>query len=178
MTFGKFRPKNFLPSSTNRFYIEIISMGEKVKSLQNEFIFLTKNRLLVQNIEIQEGNIATSEIQLFDFFKIEYPKSWQKPEEMSITFIDSTDGKIFKLFHKYAKLCKLDSFKGISPVNLDKYSFDIKIYRYTNTGKIFYTSTYKIFPKILPKWIDDYSDNNLQTFNIEFMILDYSQDLS
>ena len=173
--FSKFKPNNFIPSSSDRFYIEILDFGSKISSLKNNLIYLgtDKQRLLVKSVDVDEGNLSISKISFFDFFEIEYPKAWKKPESISITFIDNHNGDVYKFFHKLAKLANLTSFKGIKPTSLQDYSLSVKLTRYNKIGEIILDSDFTIFPKSLPKWVNEYDNNSLQMFNIEFIIVDY-----
>jgi hypothetical protein len=175
VSFSKFKPNNFIPSSSDRFYIEIMGLGSKISNLKNDLIFLgtDQKRLLVKNVDVDEGNITMSKISFFEFFEIEYPKAWKKPESMSITFIDNHNGSIFKFFHKLAKTAGLTSFRGIKPTNLQDYSIAVKLIRYNKIGEVILDSDFTIFPKSLPKWINEYDNNAMQMFNIEFTIVDY-----
>jgi hypothetical protein len=177
VSFSKFKPKNFIPSSSDRFYIEILSFGDKVKDLENDLIYIglsdNSKRLLVKSADIDEGTIDVSNISLFDYFQIEYPKSWKKPEEISISFIDNHNGQVYKFFHKWADLAGLTKFRGISPVNLHQYSIAIKIIRYNRFGETSLDSEFTIFPKSLPKWVNEYENNAMQIFDINFTVVDY-----
>jgi len=179
VSFAKFKPRNYIPSTSSNFYVEILSFGPKVKDLEKKLIFLgskKEKRLLVKNVEVEEGNIEMSSVSLLDFYKIEYPKGWKKPETISITFFDDHNGNIYNFFQSYVKKCNLNKFRGIKPINLEQYSMEIQLTRYNKVGKTIMESTYTIFPKAIPKWVDDYENSSMQIFNIEFTILDFKID--
>jgi hypothetical protein len=110
---------------------------------------------------------------LLDFFKIEYPKSWVKPNEVSITFIDDQNGKIYNFFHTLVEKTGLTKFRGIKPTSLQDYSISIRVVRYNKIGEEKIISSYTIFPKSLPKWVNGYDSESMQFFEIQFIVVDY-----
>jgi hypothetical protein len=173
-TFSSFKPKNFQPSATDRFYVEFKELGSKISSLKSKLIFLGDDKkLLVKSIDTDDGNIVTGEVQLTPYFKIEYPVSWEKPNNVSISFIDDQNGKIYNFFHSLPNLTELNKFKGISPLQLHNYSISIRVPRYNKIGEDKFVSEYTLFPKSLPKWVNDYDGSGNQVFEIEFIIVDY-----
>jgi len=174
LTFSKFKPKNFIPSTSANFYLELISLGSKISDLEKGLIFLgDTKRLLVKDADVEEGNIEMSSISLMDFYKIEYPKGWQKPEALDITFYDNQNGDIYKFFQNIAKKSGIQSFKGIKPTELHKYSLEVHLIRYNKIGETILDSNFTIYPKSLPKWVNDYENSAIQVFSISFSILDY-----
>ena len=175
VSFKKFKPKGFIPSSSSRFYVEILGFGEQVQSLENYLIYTDseKKRFLVKSVDFEEGNIEVGSIDYFSFFNIEYPRGWKKPTNGSITFIDNQQGNIYKFFHKWAKLAGITRFVGIKPTNLHNYSISFSLNRYDYNGDDQLVSNFTIFPKTLPKWVNDYENNSLQAFDVEFIIVDW-----
>jgi len=174
-----FKP-NFIPSSTSHFYVEVISFGSKISNLKDKLLFIgsDKKRLLIKNIEIDIGDIEISELSYTSFFKIEFPKSWRKPEEITITFIDDDKRTIYNFFQEYIDLIGLNKFRGIKIKNLADYSIEILVTRYDRFGNTVLQDTYTIFPKSIPKDLYDYESDTLQVFSIPFIIVDYQMQKS
>jgi hypothetical protein len=172
--YASFKPKGFQPSSTSRFFVEILDLGSKVSSLKQKLLFLGDNKkLLIKEVEGNDGTIETGAINLTDFFKIEYPKTWIKPDSISITFIDDQNGKIYNFFHTLAEKTGLTKFRGIKPTSLQDYSISVRLVRYNRIGEEKIISTYSLFPKSLPKWVNSYDSESVQLFEIEFIVVDY-----
>jgi len=167
------------PARTDTFYAKIVSVGEKLSIDKNDLNLIGSGGnefMLIEEISIDEGSIVYSSFQYFEFFSYEYPKSWKPPKDVSITFIEVEDGKIFQTLNKIVTDSNLRKFTGIAPGNLHKYSIELEINRFTPEGEKVFGGNFTLYPKSLPKWVNTYGSSGNQTFSIDFQIVGYQLD--
>jgi len=167
----------FTPASQERFYVELLDFGSKIKGSKKEFITIgsDKNRIFLKNIDIAQGNIRAGRITFLGFYNVDYIEGWEKPDELKMTMIDNQDGKIFNFFHNFAEKIGIVKYKGIAIKEIMKYAFKIHLVRYNNKGEIIMDFFYWLVPKSLPNWVDAYGSGDGQVFDMTFLVVDYKQ---
>jgi len=167
---------DFTIGTGDKFFIKVLDVGSKCSVSLKDFNMIGKGNhaiVLCEDVTIDEGNVNIGSIDFASWFSVKYPAQWQKPEELSITFVDSDKLTFYKAIHKLVSKTPLTKWRAINPKNLHEYSLKIEIHRYDFLGKSSLVSRFTVFPAELPQWAGSYGNSGKVTYSVKFIIVDW-----